>query len=185
MLLSFKEKNKVLEKYIENEKRLGEIFEKEEVNLEELLELVKDITKKPISNISFVKEKELNPKLLEAYSKFSQEISSLEKQDTLDLSLIISFLNLFEELIKSEKRFEVPETNPIILTRRESYPLILKNNRKIILTDSSFNLSDFTCDELIEILRVLDVVIIDNRYDNLRTEIAKQIESISSVSISK
>ena len=185
MLLPFK--NKKEDKSIEIVQKLITLFEQEEIHLDELTNTIQDITQKPISsNLSFIKERELDPKLLEAYSYFSKEISSISEQNTLDLSVIISFINLFEEkILQSNNRYSVPETNPIIITQREKIPLILKNNRKVILTDNNFDLTDFTCSELIEILRVLDVVVTDNRYDNLRTEIAKQIESISTVSVTQ
>ena len=183
MLLPFK--NKKDDKHTQIIEKLTNLFDQEEIHLDEVTKTIQDITQKPISsNLSFIKERELDNQLLETFSQFSEEISSLSEQNTLDLSLVISFLNLFEEkLLQSDKRYSIPETDPIIITQREKTPLILKNNRKIILTDSNFDLSNFTCDELIEILRVLDVVVIDNRYDILRSEIAKQIESISSVSI--
>ncbi len=53
------------------------------------------------------------------------------------------------------------------------------------MTKTNFDISIFTRDELIEILRFLDITVTDNSYDYLRSEISKQIESISNISILK
>lgn len=199
MLLSFKKDNRellecktLLKKHIEIEERIISIFEQDDIDIDILLKVVNELGNNKIikEKITFIQDRPLDSKFLESYQEFSKEISYIQTNKdvpTLDISLIISFMNLFEEtLLKTEKRFSVQDDidgKVLVLTsKREKTPLVLKNNKKIVLTNSNFDLSDFNCSELIEILRVLDVIVSDNRYDILRAEIAKQIQFISSVS---
>lgn len=56
-----------------------------------------------------------------------------------------------------------------------SVPLTLKSGNKITITSRNFNLTMFTKSELIEILEMLDHIITDDRYDDLRTKITTEI----------
>jgi len=67
--------------------------------------------------------------------------------------------------------------------REENIPIVLENGKKIILTPEVFDLSLFTSDELLEILRFLDVCINNNNYDLLKAEITKYLSHNAEVSI--
>lgn len=56
-------------------------------------------------------------------------------------------------------------------------PMTLKSGNEIIITTEHFNLSLFTTNELIEILENIEAVMIDNRYDNVRNNITREILS--------
>ena len=64
----------------------------------------------------------------------------------------------------------------------ERIPLHLKSGNKIVLSTRNANLSSFSLDELKEILRVIDVLAYDSRFDYLRTNITEQIAVISTIS---
>ena len=67
--------------------------------------------------------------------------------------------NVEEEKKINIKDIENIEGKVVLINKTETIPLYLKNGRKIVLTNSNFDFSNFTYDELIEILRVLDVMI--------------------------
>src|SRR4029077_18722281 len=110
---------------------------------------------------------------------------------TINLNKIVNLLNLYKISKSNEILNSFNELNGKILILSNStnsdnnIPLQLKNGKKIVLTNSNFDFSIFSHDELIEIFRLLDIMISDNRYDNLRCEIVKHIACISSVSIIK
>lgn len=141
--------------------------------------------------INLVKDKSLDSNLLESYEKVRNELSSicdlLEKDSipTFNLNIFINFINLFSKMINKEINIEKIEISNQLLFLSEDekkHNLSLKNGKKIVLSKRNFDLSSFTYDELVEILRFLDLVISDNSYDYLRKEIVLQINSISNVS---
>ena len=127
--------------------------------------------------------------------------NSLDKTEiaTFDVTILINFLNNILFLLNETKdeireltlqKLILQDINGKILVlsdeeKSNKIPLIFKNGKKIILTNSNFDFSLFNYDELIEILRVLDIIITDNKYDVLRTEISKHIASISNFSLSE
>ena len=71
----------------------------------------------------------------------------------------------------------------IISSKDEEIPITFSNGKQTVITSNNFNLSQFTREELIELLRLLDVIITDSKYDYLRTEIVDQLNSISNVTV--
>lgn len=200
MFLSDYQSKKLLLKHINLEEDLLYLFTQEEIDKDELHETLKDINalnkdKYELNLESVTTEKYIPDKtLVKSYFNCLDEIKSvcntLNKKEipTLNLNKVICFLELFSKNIL-DTQIEInnlvkQEGNIIILSEKEeSFPLLLKNGKKIILTNSNFDFSSFCYDELIELLRLLDIVISDNKYDNLRCEITKHISSISSVSL--
>lgn len=202
------EYKKLLTKHIKTEEKLLTIFEKEEIDISNLIDIVKEIqnvkeiSKKILNmpekkfnektDITLIKERDLDINFLNSYKEVSDEISLIEKVlkkdeiPTLNISKISYFLNNFEEnllnIFNEKKEYNFEGKIVILTSKNDSLPLILKNGKKILLSPSNFDLSLFTYDELIEILRILDIVISDNKYDFLRSQIAKHIVSISSIS---
>ncbi len=143
-----------------------------------------------------IKEKEFTPELINSFSQAKNEIASvyncIEKDNTpvLNLNVIKEFIANFSQLISSHTIISYPNINingiVITLSTVENSPLIiLKNGRKAIITTKNYDFTNFNYDELIEILRFFDILISDTSYDHVRTEIVKQINTISSVSIIK
>jgi hypothetical protein len=56
-----------------------------------------------------------------------------------------------------------------------SIPISLKTGNTIKLTTRNYDLSLFSRDELLEILETIDSLVSDDRYDNLRSDITKEI----------
>ena len=75
------------------------------------------------------------------------------------------------------KIIENPSSGLIIISPKEdiSIPLTLKSGNEILLTTRNFNISLFTKSELIEILEILETISIDNRYDQIRSDITYEI----------
>ena len=156
----------------------------------------------------------LDPQVSHAYSICFKEIHDIQDKlikneiPTININNVISFLKVFANFYLEKKEITQDETNEtnetnedkelnlqtqdtfnngkiIVVSEDETFPLKFRNGRKILLTTNNFDLSLFTHDELIELLRLLDVIVSDNRYDFLRSEIAKQISIISSISLFK
>lgn len=200
---------KMLEKHINLEEEIlfaiaNKDFEKTTVLIEQLKSLraanikqlklkekvIPDIT---IDNFYQFPNSSLYSNLIKEYQDFYKEIEGLinlikkDKVPNLDLLQIIKFINTFEPFLKSDKQIELDNEqligkSVILCSESEKMQLVLKNGDKIILSLNNYDLSSFTYDQLIEILRVLDVMVSDDRYDLLRTEISKEIASISSIS---
>jgi hypothetical protein len=212
MLLSNHKKDKTLEtlkKHLDLEKQLLELFEtEEETEIEEFLDIIKslkklrsetikkfqlkkEIEKEIEDNIKLVREKPLDPELVKSYEETKNEIgsiyTSLEKDSipTFNLNIVTNFIELFSKFMKDdyeEKKIELKGQILILSENDEKHNLQLNKNKKVILTKRNFDLSSFTHDELVEILRFLDLIIIDISYDYLRAEIVSQISSISNIS---
>jgi hypothetical protein len=178
-----------------------------------ILEEMNKFRKKKLEiNKEVLKQKDvLNPEILQAYSVCLKEINTISEKltineiPTFNIANVTNFLNIFsdtylthesqnlrkhteENEIKDgyEKKKEADNNGKIIvLANDESVPLKFKNGRKILLTVNNFDLSIFTSDELIELLRLLDIIVSDNKYDVLRSEITKQIAIISTISLLK
>ena len=199
---------KELKKHLEIEDKFLSLFETNEINIEDLLEVANDfsmlrnqnflrneitINEIPIENTIIVKDKEFDSELLKNYEDCKKELISvysfLEKDKTTTLNLdkikdfLISFSKLVDEIYIEE--IDINDKILVLTNKDEKKPLCFQNGKKIVMTKTNFDISNFTYDELIEILRFLDITITDNSYDYLRTEITKQIESISNISILK
>ena len=136
----------------------------------------------------------VSEELLNSYNECKNELftvySFLEEKKTpiLNLDKIKDFLLQFSKLVNEEITFQNVDINDEILVlsnKEEKIPLCFKNGKKIVMTKKNFDISLFTYDELLEILRFLDIIVTDNSYDYLRSEITKQIEYISNISIIK
>ena len=190
---------KILEKHVAAEKKLLDLFYKETLDIDEIVLSIESIRKlNQIDDLKiFIPNHNLNSELLNSFEECKKEISLILKilneneVPTLNIKYLIKFLNIFEEKmlknVEEEKKINIKdieniEGKVVLINKTETIPLYLKNGRKIVLTNINFDFSNFTYDELIEILRVLDVMILDNRYDILRSELAKQISSIESIS---
>ena len=191
---------KELDKHLEIEDQLFSLFNLEEIDVHKLIDVVNEFKKvrnmKMVEGKFLVQEKKLDPELVTAYNKAQKEISSVYtvmtkgEIPTLNLDIIQNFIFEFskidaveqkEEKGQNEEKMKIGDYEQLaILTNREKgFPLVFKNGEKTILSRRDFNLSEFKCDELVEILKFLDIMISDESYDYLRTEIAKRIASIS------
>ena len=209
-LPSRKKKDENLEKHLELEDNLLSLFENEELDVEELMNNIKEfqILRKDKRELKFpvlLKEKKLEEDLVKKYEELKKEIisvynfldtssnsstasssnssiaSSNSSTASLNLHKVKDFLIEFSKLIKDEIQFPDVDINGIVLTdNEEKIPLLFKDGKKTILTNRNFDLSQFTYEELVEILRFLDIIIKDDSYDYLRSEISKEIASISS-----
>ena len=210
MILSFRDEKKILEKHVELEEKLLYLFTQDKIDDKELYNILDEMNKLRKKRIDIHKDlldqpKDLDPQVLHAYSLCLKEINNIQEKlikndiPTINLNTVMNFLDIFSntylekkeitqnEIKEDEELNLYPQNNGkiIVVSGDETFPLKFKNGRKILLTTNNFDLSLFTHDELIELLRLLDVIVSDNRYDFLRSEIAKQISIISSVSLFK
>ena len=105
---------------------------------------------------------------------------------SIDLQLLNKFTKLFSETtLYQDYNHEITETMDLILIERnrKGLPLSLESGKKVVLTVRNFDLSIFSNVELKEILRVLDILVSDEKYDLLRTEITKRLSDQSNISI--
>ncbi len=197
----------IIYNHLKIETKLLDLLHSEETNYDNLKNIIYDLlsirntTHKILRvdidnytelNLNIVKEKEMKIEIIDDFNNLESEISSvidsLNKQElpSIDLNIIVSFLNNFNQYVleNKQKHNEINTSIDTILleSNRINIPLILKK-KKIILTSRNFDLSQLSQDELIEILRILDVVIKDDTYDYLRTKIVEYIINISSISI--
>jgi hypothetical protein len=136
----------------------------------------------------------MNEEFLKSYQKFKNEIISTysylekDKTTTLNLNIIKDFLFKCAELTQDEIKIKDTDINDkiLVLTDKEDKKyLCFENGKKIVMTKSNFDLSNFNHSELLEILRFLDITISDNSYDYLRSQIVEEINLVSNVSILK
>ena len=111
--------------------------------------------------------------------------------DHLTEIIIVSFINKFNEYILNDLDETISnneintEIDTIIIEKEKNNIPIKLGRKKILLTPRNFDLSQLSQDELIEILRILDVMIKDDSYDYLRTKIVEQIINVTSISFIK
>jgi hypothetical protein len=208
MILSNKREIEIIKKHLDLEKKLLDIFNNSEVNLEDIKIILESFQKlrhetidklklkkeKDISldfNANFVKDRDFDTELLKSHDNAKNELNSIYnslKEDlipTCNLNIFIDFINNFSETIKNKEKIDkIDLDNQILILNedKEKHNLCLKKGKRIILTKRNFDLSPFNRDELMEILRFLDLIIKDKSYDYLRKEIVSQINSISNVS---
>jgi len=198
MILPVKKEDKnVLKKHLEVEEKILRLFTKKEIDIKELLGCVNELNE--INDRSFdiqesflVENKKLDEKLIKSYKEAKNELYNtyklLEKDEipVLNLDKVKDFLeefsNLADDVILDINETDINDKIVILSNNNEKKHLIFKNGKKIVLTKKLFDLSVFTHDELVEILQFLDLIITDDSYDYLRSEIAKQITNISSIS---
>lgn len=146
---------------------------------------------------SIVKEKEFDLQTIESYNFAKNEISAIyqtisdNKTPVLNIHTIKDFIKnispyfLSQFPIQEDVNIEGVITILSSQSQNEDNQLILKNGRRITITSRNCDFTDFSYNELIEILRFFDTLISDSSLDYLRTEIVKQINAISNVSLIK
>ena len=131
---------------------------------------------------------------LKCYTEFKNEIISIyshlekDKTTTLNLDKVKNFLLHICEILNDEVKIRDVDINDKILVltdKEDTEKICFQSGKKIILTKTNFDLINFNHNELVEILRFLDITITDNSYDYLRAEIVKQIHSVSNISMCK
>lgn len=182
MLLPRK-KDDSLKKHLALEEELLNLFTHEELNIEELMKTVTKIRDLSGWNTSLIqpeiiKEKEFSESTLQLYEKAKTELENVYNEDVpvLNLHTFKDFLENFSTL--TDNSFVLPDKtfpNIIVTDKTENLNLRFKNGNKIILTNKCFDFSQFSKEELIEILHFLETKIKDSSYDYLRTEITKYI----------
>lgn len=183
-----------LKKHQELEKRLLDLFVGNKSSteiiskLEPLLNEMKLINgfKNEISTAQLQPISDL--KLLEKFRKYQEELVNIcnAKTPVINLELFTDFANSFAKYFSEpEQNYDYAELENcvgVFSSQSQEIPITFTNGKKTVITSHNFNLSEFTRPELIELLRVLDVIVKDSRYDYLRSEIVDQIDSISTVS---
>lgn len=144
---------------------------------------------------SIVKEKEFDLQTIESYNSAKNEISNIyksisnNKTPVLNINLIKDFLTNISPYFLSQINLQNTNIEGVITilsdTKTEDNSLILKNGKKIHITSRNPDFTGFNYNELIEILRFFDTLVSDSSLDYLRTEIVKQIDTISNVSLIK
>jgi len=138
----------------------------------------------------FLKSEEL----LKCYTECKNEITSIyshlekDKTTTLNLDKVKNFLLEVSKILNDEIKIKDVDINEKILVlsdAEDTKKICFQSGKKIILTKTNFDLTNFNHTELVEILRFLDLTITDNSYDYLRTEIVNQIHSVSNISMCK
>ena len=148
---------------------------------------------------SIVKEREFDSQTIESYNFAKNEISSIyqtisdNKTPVLNLHTIKDFLKnispYFLSQFPTQEDVNIEGVISILSSQSqikdEDNQLILRNGRKVTITSRNCDFTDFSYNELIEILRFFDTLVTDSFLDYLRTEIVKQINAISNVSLIK
>lgn len=125
-----------------------------------------------------------NSETLKTISELRTQLSNIvnnvqqDKVPKIDLnSLINSVNNLSQEYnIEPIKTIDKPSSGLVVISDCDSViPLSLKSGNHILLTTNNYNLTIFTKEELVEILQTIDKLVTDDRYDNLRADITKEI----------
>ena len=145
---------------------------------------------------SIVKEKEFDSQTIESYNTAKNEISAIYKSISnnkipiLNLHTIKDFLKNISPYFLSTSFDEDINIEGVITilssqSKDEDNSLILKNGRRVTITARNCDFTDFSYNELIEILRFFDTLVSDSSLDYLRTEIVKQINAVTNVSLIK
>lgn len=100
----------------------------------------------------------------------------------IEINSIIDNFNSISDYYGIDKTIDLitePVSGVIIVSPEGEPPisLSLKTGNDIVLTTRNFDLSIFTRNELIEILEHIDKIVSDNRFDQLRNQITKEIAS--------
>jgi hypothetical protein len=200
----------LLKRHCESEEILFQLFEKREIDIEELISKVNVLknlraeslkylninennqNNEQIQNIILVQDRDLSKELQDSYTIAKEEIVSvyktIEKDEVpvLNLSLIKDFILQISKLLKEDIEFPNADIDSKILVlisntnnTNKINKMILQNKKKVIITSRNYNFENYTHDELLEILRFFDVCVSDTSFDHIRTEIVKQINSIS------
>ena len=176
--------DKLSKKHYDLERQLLEIFIHKYDNdkLEEVLKNLQNLHKIP-GKIKINKKEDLFY-LSNRLQKFIGDIVQ-QKVPVIDLKKLIDICNELSDYLSQDKQEysidHLEEQIAIISFKDEEIPISFSNGKKTVITSNNFDLSQFSREELIELLRLLDVIVKDNKYDYLRTEIMEQLNSISNV----
>lgn len=161
-------------------------------NVRELIELRKCIFS--LLNNYIKDEIEYKPSHTEeVFTNLKNEIKNIilsinkDKPSVIDLPFIVKSINELSNILTNNQEqihMENVENQSVtvLLSPMERIPLHLNSGHKILLSTRNANLSSFSLDELNEILRVIDVLAKDDRFDHLRSNITEQIATISTIS---
>ena len=205
----------LLKRHCDVEEELLALFCQEKIEIEDLKEKIlllqqvreetlylfekkeDDKDERKLLNISgsIVKEKEFDAQTNESYNAAKNEISAVyksvsnNKTPVLNLHTIKDFLKNISPYFLSQFPQEDVNIEGVITIlssqSNEDNSLILKNGRRVTITSRNCDFTDFSYNELIEILRFFDTLVSDSSLDYLRTEIVKQINAITNVSLIK
>ena len=127
--------------------------------------------------------------VLNNFQKLITDISS-QKIPIIDIKQMAEICNdLAQHLSQDVQKYTTEHLEDQIAvisskcSEKQEIPISFSNGKQTIITNRNFNLSQFTRDELLELLRLLDVIVVDSKYDHLRTEIVDQLNSISNVTL--
>ena len=178
------------------EKKLLELFSDPTVDfikdLSDILEQLQELHKSSEKiDLKFLEHKP-DSVLLESFillEKQMKDIAESKSVPIIDLNLWTDFIKTFNTHYSRENVEHSLDhlKNQIAILSPESddLPISLSSGKKTVITSHNFNLTNFTREELIEILRFLDVIVKDNKYDYLRTEIIDCLNSISEITVMK
>lgn len=194
----------LLDSHLKIEKDLLELIYSDSIDYNILKEKVQDLLdvrnnthfilnyesdKYPELKLNIVKEKELSPSVSQAFDDLNSEISRIvtilnkDERPFINLKHILTFINNFNKHIMKNNTEIILNTNLdslLISHNNHNIPIKLKD-KNILLTPRNFDLSQLSQDQLIEILRVLDVISRDDTYDYLRTKIVEHISNLTSI----
>jgi len=171
-----------------NEKNYKEIVEKfNEMKNETCIFLNKE-NDNSLVELPVIKIVDIDKNIIGEFQKFKEGMKKMMKTynkneiPNINISLIIDFINKFSKFLQFDDFIEeYNNKGSVLISENHEIPLKFESGDKIILTTKNFDLSYFTVDQLKEILRVIDILAKDERFDHLRKEITKQIIAISSI----
>lgn len=187
------------------ELKLLELFNQDEIKISELETILNKIStlngkeRKPLSNKRFVGENiepKISKELIDKYENITNllknissenELTITDKIVTIEINKIIDFFKIFSsEILKTESDLShlinVDNRLALLTSQTTTIPITFKSGKKILFSPYNFNLNHFNYSELVELLRLLDVIDSGIKYDYLKIEIVKQINLVSSIS---
>jgi len=205
---------KQLFKHLEYEKRLLDLMGEDNIEFTDLTHIIDKLKKlrkessdlfgleyedtkdtKDIGDLVTIKDREIDYNLLDKYNSILDEIKNIKTKleeseiPEINLNLLIDFINIFNHTLlnKPDKVENINTEQDLIYINRknEKIPIMLKSGKKLILTNRNIDLSPFSQSELIEILRVLDIIIKDDDFNYLRTKITERLSDYSTISFAK
>ena len=197
--------NKIVINHLKAEEKLLDLLYSEDVDydiflkdVKNLLDVRRDSHKKLGFNpdtyseikMNLVKEKEIPSDIVDSFNEMKSHLSHIihrlnqNEIPVLNINIITNFINLFNKYGDSNtENLKINTKINTVLIDTKSHNIRLNTGKnKILLTPRNTDLTDFSQDELVEILRVLDVISKDDTYDYLKAEIVDQISNISSIS---
>lgn len=166
--------------------------------------------RKTLSNKTFIgenSEPKISKELIDKYENITNLLKNISSEDeltistgisdktpdknnkiaTIEINKIIDFFKFFSsEILKTESDLahliNVDNRLALLTSQTTTIPITFKSGKKILFSPYNFNLDHFNYSELVELLRLLDVIDSGIKYDYLKIEIVKQINLVSSIS---